>query len=502
MRPFVLMSSVDLFQDQWRHVVAGKSTAVYSLPFSELHIDRNAEGRGNIFGCLQFTKYGNDIECNMLFELTRKKQGATEGKPTASKHDADEESDEDEEVTYGSELLKKDYAECFGVDAKTVDLGDAVTASLDEGLGADLHGGGGSFAGAAEDAMAKAIAGLVDEDLTLLETAKKDMLEKAITKKTITPQEIEAGVSQLCAEDGLQVEDAILEAALNSHKLIGNQVHSNLEEETTSEATNDPSISRPGVELCKMTLPQQRQASNTALQLYLSEMKNSVLCLLDCFHAIGKAQRAGQDGLSIVKSASDIAGTSSFGCSRKLILVHWEIEGKTGRVARVDDKGQLVSMVCVGQNKTARNFADCPVIHPGFGLWMTRVKKRDRPKLPTHILRVVNMFLQSEKQELDAAEDVLKQNEGWMDSANSVDECCAFCGRSSQQPVRCPLCLLPWHAQCSRELFQQQQPQILSLQWFESDDQKTDAFFSLCHFYFANVLISHSEGWVSLLCDL
>ena len=78
-RPFVLMSSVDLFQDQWRHVVAGKSTAVYSLPFSELHIDRNAEGRGNIFGCLQFTKYGNDIECNMLFELTRKNKAQQKG---------------------------------------------------------------------------------------------------------------------------------------------------------------------------------------------------------------------------------------------------------------------------------------------------------------------------------------------------------------------------------------------------------------------------------------
>ncbi len=481
-RPFKFKSSIDYFREQWDKVAGGEVLAAFSVGFTNLRIqadESSGQQRGQIIAEFQRTKYGNDIDCSKLFEIAQKGNNHSSSSSSAKEdvkkagnklmsaktaeageegeEDAEEDDDDDDDnMGFGLDLLTQEFSSCTGTDSGKPAESEAVQASMEEANGTfEVEG---LFTEASDTAMAQTIAQLVDEDLKIMENFESMILQKAVDQKSIKPEEIATSISKLCQEEGLDVEDAVVEAALNSSKLLGNDIPRTIEENVTETETVTADGNTPD-----------------CLSSYASSIRESVSSLLKCLRSLSSGN-VGYN-LSLACSPSDVSGMPSFASSRRIILIHWEIPGKTGRVARVDEDGKLVSMVCVGANQYSRNLESCTLIDADIGMRMERIKKKDRPRLPPHALRVVNMFLQDEQLMLTQQEDELRQNElnelQWQNVLDLSDgEYCAYCrsGHAAEgpPPLRCPLCLLSLHDHCADEFAKVHRDSILKIYSEES----------------------------------
>ena len=356
-RPFKFKSSIDYFREQWDKVAGGEVLAAFSVGFTNLRIQVNkssGQQHGQIIADFQRTKYGNDIDCSKLFDIA-KKGGAKEnlGKAGAESAEtgAEGEEDEDDDFGFGLDLLAQEFSACAETDSANVV--DAVQASVDE---ADFQTGG-LFAGATDTDMAQTVAQLVDEDLKIMENFENTILQKAVERKSIKPEDLAKSIDKLCEEDGMDVQDAVLEAALSSSKLLGNEIPGDIEEKVTETET----VTADGnIADCPSS--------------YSSSIQESLTSLLKCLRSLSSG-KVGYN-LSLAHSPTDVSGMPSFASSRRIILIHWEVPGKTGRVARVDENGHLVSMVCVGANQYSRKLESCTLIDADIGIRMERTKKR------------------------------------------------------------------------------------------------------------------------------
>ena len=495
-RPFVIKPSLHYFLEFWDRVKAGEELGLYAVSFSNLRVSYEQPGQpAKILADLKLSRFG-DIECTKLFDLLKSRHGTTKSsqtdgsKASGSKNEAacgnsgddpgnnDDEDEEEEE--FGLHLLVNEYASCLGEKMEAVSSMEAVQASFDE---ANCTAGG-CFDAAAADEVAQMVAGLVDDDLQFLQDFEESVLQKAISEKRIEPEELTKSIDNLCRDGGLQVEDAVFEAALNSSKLMGNEEFASEPSRSSSSSagfdgaaasTSNGDVASlcqsHGKSLCQVHEVSKHQlcrATQAFSSNVVAAITNSWQALLQCFRAL-QSRNPGGDGLSIGLSPTDVAGTPSFGTSRRLVLISWEVAGKTGRIARIDGDGKLVSMVCVGPNRYARNLENCLMIHPGIGLNMERVKKKERTSLPPFALRVRDMFLQLESLGLLAVEQRLREAEGqaieWQQVAETSEDPCAFCSchlpsRSEGDvllglPTKCPLCLITCHAHCATIFLQQ-----------------------------------------------
>ena len=488
-RPFSFKSSVHLFADQYEQVHAGDSLAAYSVSFSNLRITVSAaSGVGMIMADV------DSKSCSKMFDLNKRAQqnksiGAGDDHPRVGDQNQGigiqgevegEADDDDEDQDYGIHLLRDEVASCNDTDVQNVSALAAAAASMAEAAGAS----DGALDGAAVRDMIDHVASHVDEDLDLMFRVEQDVLHKAVASNNIAVEELQPRVDQFCRE-GMEDADAVFEAALNSSNLLGNMSGSSgteALESTGSRGAGLPTSSSDAASQAAATdmdisFPMSvDQRSEACYLTYCSAFSESIRALLQCLHACSNARPSGS-GLSLAYSPEDIAGQPTFASSRRVILISWDKPGSTGRVARVDAQGRLVSMVCVGHNRSSRNFAACKMIHPDIGVAMERVRKKERTEIPKYVLRVAQMFLQAENMHVNETVENFRQIDvaqgsahTWRDVACAGDEC-VFCGNierhaRGERPSlaqQCPLCLLAWHEECSNRFALQHEPKLEKL---------------------------------------
>ena len=512
-RPFLVLSSVNFFMEQWDKVRSGGGLAAYSVQFSNLKVVTR-QGSGHIVADVDVKS------CSKMFELRAQTppEQAKAAKAKASPRpggrnfeqdgggDDDDDDKEDEgdcggeDEDYGLDLLRQDVASCTGMNLREVPPETAASASFAEASGAS----DGALEKSAVHDMIGQVAEHVDTELDIMCRVENDLLEKAFVEKKICLQELQPHIDRLLRE-GVPEDEAVFEAALNSSKLLGNVSTSDPSEvsgttsgpaTTSASSTSSPAAAASdsasasanagdaGADMVNnVVFPMSaQQKSELCLRTHTAAFSASIRALLQCLYdcANSKPQTS---SLALGYCPVDVEGVSSYPSSRRLVLIHWEVAGKTGRVARVDDQGRVISMVCVGANRMARDLSTCAMINPNIGIGMERVKRKERAQIPDHVLRVSQMFLQAESLMLLEAEEEVRQldlaagngDNNWADVAQAGDEC-SFCGaiqvpsgpvqergsESEQRPRscdscarQCPLCLLSWHAPCGGVFVQQ-----------------------------------------------
>ena len=181
----------------------------------------------------------------------------------------------------------------------------------------------------------------------------------------------------------------------------------------------------------------------------------------------------------------------------QVVLVQWVLGGKTGRIADLDDQQKVIAIVASGKKRVPIDFRESLIIHPVTGVFMEKVRKRERPSLPEHIKRLIDMWtcaVQADCMPEHKGLQLLQESEttatataatGVDDCNNIVDTCgasqaafvcicgCLFCGSNlhnatptedgpnsfaTSAPARktkvdfiqqCCVCLHYWHRSCS-----------------------------------------------------
>ena len=512
-RPFHFTPSVHLFVQQYEKVKSGGTLAVYAVETCNLRICRAADGMGQIVADV------HKGSCSKMFDLCSRthaqqiKDSAAGGEIADKDGPGEEDQDQDgnmaadddnDDEEYGLALLRKLVAGDLGKDTVSDEL--AAAASLAEAC-SEVDG---DLEGVAVRELVEQAASHIDNELDMMSRAEEEIFQKAVAEKNLSMEELQPQINSLLGA-GMSEEEAVFEAALNSSKLLGNaatlgtgtgEAEPNAgpsgSSPSSSTAAADPHVAL-GVsdtdELDRARFSMTaKQMSHRCLVTYSAAFSESIGAVLQCLHACATSVPE-CSGISLAHSMLDVAGPPSFPGSAKVILISWEVPRKTGRVARVDSEGRLVSMVCVGVNRTARDMSDCRIIHPNIGLSMERVRKKERPQVASHVLRVSKMFVQSESMQLAEAEEVIREldllgdgaegTERWRDVAQGGEECIA-CGsvelsknnslgvtgpangaqssRRASFAEQCPLCLLPWHVDCCNAFVEKFKPSLQQIQ--------------------------------------
>ena len=426
-RPFEFLSSVHLFMDQWDEMRAGANLAAYSLGFANLRVSdcSSFAGAGHIIADVRVTS------CSKMFDLQKKQyQKADKDDDAACAPEAltgqgpDHASNEDDDQDYGMSLLQSHVASCLHTSSANVTEQAAASASVAEAcaLPEDI------LDEAAVHDMVGNVAANVDNDLDLMHRVEQEMLRQAVAQQAVSIEELKPQVDRMLSQ-GVHEEDAVFEAAMNSAKLMGNLTPENTPATQATREAADPPHASSSSAVPEVVFPMSsQQASECSFVTYTSAFSEGVRALLQCLH--GCANSVPHSGsLSLAYSPVEVAGMPSFASSRRLVLLSWEVAGRTAHVARVDQQGRLVSMVCVGANRSARDLSACAMVHPSIGVSMERVRKKERTQIPDFIMRMANMVLQAESMQMARAEeevrraDSMTSKEPWHDVAHAGEQC-------------------------------------------------------------------------------
>ena len=511
-RPFHFTPSVNFFAEHYEKVRSGPTLAAYAIETCNLRICHAADGTGQIVADV------HKRSCSKMFDLHSKTNsqqikdrevgGELDDKNIGPGEDNQDENmaadDDDDDEEYGLALLRKHVAADLGKDTVSEEV--AAAASLAEACSSEVDG---DLEGVAVRELVEKAAYHIDTELDMMSRFEEEVFQKAVAEKTLSVEELQPQINSLLRA-GMSEEEAVFEAALNSSKLLGNAANMGSAEpepaagpsgSSPSATAADPPVGLgvSGTDTDELDGPDGVFFSMTAKQMshrcfvtYSAAFSESIGAVLQCLHARATSV-PDSSGISLAYSLVDVAGPPSFPSSAKVILISWEVPGKSGRVARVDSEGRLVSMVCVGVNRTARDLRDCCIIHPNIGVSMERVRKKERPQVASYILRVSKMFVQAESMQITEAEEVVREldlcgdgEEGvdgvdrWLDVAQGGEECVA-CGsvelpknnthgsgaqssRRASFAEQCPLCLLPWHVDCCHAFVEKFRPSLQQIQ--------------------------------------
>ena len=128
----------------------------------------------------------------------------------------------------------------------------------------------------------------------------------------------------------------------------------------------------------------------------------------------------------------------------RVALMQWVLQGKLGRVADIDESFRVKAIVPVGAKKN-------PVephltILQRTGVFMEKVRKRERPAVSNELLRLMKVFEVGMEVEAEISH---------AGSAAAAGQCeqCAYCEIDSQEgkdkPKLCSFCLLCVHDRCA-----------------------------------------------------
>ena len=321
---------------------------------------------------------------------------------------------------------------------------------------------------------------------------------------------------------GLSPEEAAVETALNSSRVMGNidiespSASHHIEPTTSSNVTGVTAV-RDSLNpyLTDMDIQRLgRQADDPLISNALRSYSCWITGVQDGIFSLLHAQDAHDDlqqnratfqwkELSLVLHTYQPTG-STFDQDEsglRVLLVQWVYGGKTGRVADLDSESKVIAIVPSGRKRTPLDFTQAELIHPSIGITMERVKKRDRPALPKHVKRLMNMWnvavqaaclpeqkgleligetemLQSAASDFSAKKtetETIVDASGAAQAMNMSVFNCSFCGSNEQPSARpyttdagpstsassaslvdslqqCSLCLLFWHGSCNADM--------------------------------------------------
>lgn len=132
-------------------------------------------------------------------------------------------------------------------------------------------------------------------------------------------------------------------------------------------------------------------------------------------------------------------------------LMQWVLEGKTGRIADIDEDFRVKTIVPVGKKKDP--IKPDSFIITNTGVFMERVRKKERPYVPPELQRLMKIWEHGMMNQQDQDEALQEQDEGFF-------AMCAYCksprdpdvpdGLSSRaQP--CSFCMLDVHDTCAKK---------------------------------------------------
>ena len=207
-----------------------------------------------------------------------------------------------------------------------------------------------------------------------------------------------------------------------------------------SKGVSDPSPVEP------LTL------TNILLGCYLEKWLDSVRQTISAlqFRKDQSTRQIGEDReLSLVLDC-DGCGDGDGTVGMAVAFVQWSVSDSAsvneGRSIKLDEDRRVVCPVNFLQ--TSRVFKNYAVIVPAAGVQVRRVKKKDRPEVPTHVLRLFDVF---------NAALVSQSNDGCLKDADvSLDDqqtVCAACnGVCNKTTPMCAVCLLTTHHECQEHL--------------------------------------------------
>ena len=210
-----------------------------------------------------------------------------------------------------------------------------------------------------------------------------------------------------------------------------------------------------------------------AYSLWALEIQDGMFALLDAEQA--RSQHVDRSRLSSSKTGLSLllhrntayqATTDPDESNLKPVLVQWVNSGRSGRIADVDADSRVIAIVPAGAKRVPLDFSGSEIIHPATGVFMERVKKRERPRLPVHIKRLMTMWrvgLQSDMPEhtglqlLNQAEMLEVGTSGAAQALVAGTSGCVFCGShlagsNGDFIQQCCICLHHWHMSCSKLL--------------------------------------------------
>ena len=323
---------------------------------------------------------------------------------------------------------------------------------------------------------------------------------------------------------GMSPEDAAVETALNSSKVMGNiDIESSsgshhVEPTTSSDVTGVTAVRDSvnpyltGMDIQRLVRQADDPMISNALRSYscwITGVQDGIFSLLHSQNAHDDFQqnRASFQWKELSLVLHTYQPTSSTfdqdESGLRVLLVQWVYGGKTGRVADLDSESKVIAIVPSGKKRIPIDLTQAELIHPSIGIAMERVKKRDRPVLPKHIKRLMNMWnvavqaaclpeqkgleLIGETEMLQSAAATSDSSAKKMQAETIVDASgaaqalnvsvfnCSFCGSSEQPSARpyatdagpstsaasaslddslqqCSLCLLFWHGSCNADM--------------------------------------------------
>lgn len=129
-------------------------------------------------------------------------------------------------------------------------------------------------------------------------------------------------------------------------------------------------------------------------------------------------------------------------------LMQWIIEGKTGRIADIDEDFKVKTIVPVGKKKDP--ITPDSIIIANTGVFMEKVRKKERPYVPPELQRLMKIWEHGMMNQQAEEEALQEQDEGFFTM-------CAYCksphdpdGLSSRAQL-CSFCMLDVHDTCAKK---------------------------------------------------
>ena len=129
-------------------------------------------------------------------------------------------------------------------------------------------------------------------------------------------------------------------------------------------------------------------------------------------------------------------------------LMQWVLEGKTGRIAEIDEEFRVKAIVPVGGKKSP--IKPESIIIANTGVFMEKVRKKERPYVPPEVQRLMRIWEHGMMNHQDQEEALQEQEEGFF-------EMCAYCKSprdpdgSSSRAQPCSFCMLDAHDSCVKK---------------------------------------------------
>ena len=231
------------------------------------------------------------------------------------------------------------------------------------------------------------------------------------------------------AEQEAWVTDVLLTNNYKSH--AGSNPDDNGDSETdTHNMTREEKLpSQP------VGLPRFDQVHD-AVEIWRSSLQLSAQALLERRTSLETLELGQNKHLSlVVRVACDDAISVDF--------VQW-VDPKTmeGRVVALDERNGVVCPV--HWMTPSLIFSKAEVIHPSIGVSVRRVKKSERPIVPTHIVRLQELYRTC----IELTSKIMEDDEISPDPIQSQSLTCVVCGTSTGGIMQCGLCLMHSHKQC------------------------------------------------------